>query len=132
MNYVVKYVGKAEKKTETFKQVAVQALNKVNVSRGMRSFVEKFMNMLVAERDWSAQEIHDLILSLSLQKGSRVVQMVDCRHPREQWQADTVTDEAVSRARNLYQKYRERPEHLAHLTYFRFLTSVDFSRQPSQ
>jgi ATP-dependent DNA helicase PIF1 len=91
VNYVVKYVGKAEKKTESFKQVAVQAMNKINSNRAITTFVAKFMNRLIAERDWSAQEVHHLLLGLPLHNSTRIVQNVDCRHPDEHWQADLMT-----------------------------------------
>ncbi|KAF5709878.1 ATP-dependent DNA helicase [Fusarium globosum] len=50
INYVVKYVGKAEKKRESYKDIAKSVLPRVNSARGVVGFVAKFMNRLIAER----------------------------------------------------------------------------------
>ncbi|KAF5578398.1 ATP-dependent DNA helicase PIF1 [Fusarium pseudoanthophilum] len=135
INYVVKYVGKAEVKSESYKDIAKAILPRVNSSRGVVGFVAKFMNRLIAERDWSAQEVQHLLLNLELTHGTRVVQTVDCRHPKDHWKADFVATEgeqAVRSAKNTYQKYLDRPEHLQDLSYFQFLTKVDFSKGKQQ
>lgn len=131
VNYIVKYVGKAVKKTETFQQVAAQAMARVNSNRGLTGFVAKFMNRLIAERDWTAQEVQNILLALDLSKSTRIVQSVDCRHPSQHWKADTITDGGTNlrAARNTYQKYLGRPDHLEQLSYFQFLSRVDFSGQ---
>ncbi|KAF4946590.1 hypothetical protein FSARC_14163 [Fusarium sarcochroum] len=107
INYIAKYRSKSEKKTERFNQIAKAILPRVNSSRGLASFVAKFMNGLLSERDWSAQEIHHLLLNLDLQEGTRIVRSVDCRHPDQHWKADfvPVDDETtnVRTAKNTYQ-----------------------------
>ncbi|KAF4952453.1 hypothetical protein FSARC_12625 [Fusarium sarcochroum] len=107
INYVVKYVGKAEKKSENYTDVAKAILPRVNSSRGVVGFVAKFMNRLIAERDWSAQEVQHLLLNLDLTQGTRVVLTVDCHHPREHWRAEFIPidgEESVRSAKNTYQK----------------------------
>ncbi|KAJ3459135.1 hypothetical protein MRS44_015208 [Fusarium solani] len=133
INYVVKYVGKAEKKSESYKDIAKAILPRVNSNRGIVGFVAKFMNILITERDWPAQEINHLLLNLDLQQGTRVVQNVDCRHSNQHWKADFVPadgEDSVVTAKNTYQKYLGRPDGLKDCSYFFFLTRIDFSGRP--
>ncbi|KAM4065772.1 ATP-dependent DNA helicase PIF1 [Hirsutella rhossiliensis] len=65
------YCSKAEKQTESYRDVARAILPRVNARQGLVSFVAKFMNKLTAERDWSAMEINHLLLSLPLQQSTR-------------------------------------------------------------
>ncbi|KAF5711868.1 ATP-dependent DNA helicase PIF1 [Fusarium mundagurra] len=135
INYVVKYVGKAEKKSESYKGIAKSVLPRVNSARGVVGFVAKFMNRLIAERDWSAQEIQHLLLNLDLTQGTRVVITVDCRHPRDHWRADFIASEgeqAIRPTKDVYQKYLDRPQRLQDSSYFHFLTKVDYCKQPQQ
>uniref|UniRef100_A0A4E9ER58 ATP-dependent DNA helicase n=1 Tax=Gibberella zeae TaxID=5518 RepID=A0A4E9ER58_GIBZA len=131
LNYIAKYCSKAEKKTESFNDIAKSILPRVNASRSVVSFVAKFMNRLLTERDWSAQEVHHLLLNLNLQEGTRIVRSVDCRRPDEHWQADFIPIDdqgaSVRASKNTYQKYLTRPDSLQDFSYFRFLTRVDFT-----
>ncbi|KAK0655513.1 hypothetical protein B0T16DRAFT_499445 [Cercophora newfieldiana] len=45
------------------------------------SFVTKLMNKLIAERDWSSQEVCHLLLNIPRQNGTREVRVVNCRKP---------------------------------------------------
>ncbi|KAF4993680.1 hypothetical protein FDECE_13356 [Fusarium decemcellulare] len=133
VNYMGKYCSKSEVSTESFKDIAKAVLPKVNANRGLVGFVAKFMNRLVVERDWSAQEVHRLLLGIDFQQGTRVVRTVDCRHPDNHWQADLLPaegEEAVRLAKNSYQKYLSRPPGWEDYSYFRFLTRIDFTRRP--
>ncbi|KAM4067942.1 ATP-dependent DNA helicase PIF1 [Hirsutella rhossiliensis] len=67
------YCSKAEKQTESYRDVARAILPRVNARQGLVSFVAKFMNKLTAERDWSAMEISHLLLSLPLQQSTRTL-----------------------------------------------------------
>ncbi|EXK77705.1 hypothetical protein FOQG_17589 [Fusarium oxysporum f. sp. raphani 54005] len=51
IHYVVKCVGKAEKESESYRDVTKCILPLVNSARGVVGFVVKFMNRLIAERD---------------------------------------------------------------------------------
>ncbi|CVL09016.1 uncharacterized protein FMAN_14288 [Fusarium mangiferae] len=123
INYVVKYVGKAAKKRESYKDIAKSVLPRVNSARGVIGFVAKFMNRLIAERDWSAQEIQYPLLNLDMAQGTRVVITVDCRHPRDHWTVDFIAAEGEQSIRPT--KNREP-------SYFHFFTKVDYSKQPQQ
>ncbi|KAF5967346.1 ATP-dependent DNA helicase PIF1 [Fusarium bulbicola] len=102
INYVVKYVGKAEKKCESYKDIAKSVLPRVNSARGVVGFVAKSMNRLIAERDWSAQEIQHPLLNLDMAQGTRVVITVDYRHPRDHWTADFIAAEGCAPTRDYY------------------------------
>ncbi|KAG6251201.1 hypothetical protein E4U23_000838 [Claviceps purpurea] len=63
VNYIVKYVSKAEKKTDTFNDVAVRILDRTREDKKEYCLlVHKFMNAMVAERDISAQEVMHILL----------------------------------------------------------------------
>ncbi len=67
------------------------------------------MNKPVGERDWSAQEVSQLLLNLPLQQGSRQVLSVDCRKEEDQPQMVEVNaDEVVPAGRTAMTKYRTR------------------------
>ncbi|KAM4055604.1 PIF1-like helicase [Hirsutella rhossiliensis] len=64
IDYAAKYCSKSEKKSESFAQIR-----------------KALMPRLVAERDYSKQEVSHLLLGLPLQEGSRTCLYVDCRNP---------------------------------------------------
>lgn len=128
INYIAKYCSKAEHQTQSYKDIAREILPKVNQQLGLVGFVARFMNKLAAERDWSAMEINHLLLNLPLREGSRVVRTVDCRPPEQHLNAAAIDADDVRATRSVYQKYLERNELWEQLTFFDFLTKVDFSR----
>lgn len=79
LEYIVKYVSKPEKKTETYKQLMQRLLPSVSSNNPVLSAASKLMNQLVGERDWSAQEVCHLLLDLPLLHVSRQVINVDLR-----------------------------------------------------
>src|SRR3979411_2362754 len=81
INYIAKYSSKAETKSKSYSDLVREVLPRVTSRNPISSLVSKLLNKLVAERDWSAQEICHLLLDLRLQSGSRVVRRVDCRRP---------------------------------------------------
>jgi hypothetical protein len=127
INYAGKYCTKAEKKTESYSQLAATVLPKVSHSNPMVSFASKFMNKLIAERDYSSQEVSHILLGLPLYEGSRVVLSVDCRPLDEQSQMVTISHDNVVEATRAYEKYLSRPESLQTITYFEFLSIWNFS-----
>ena len=78
LDYIAKYASKAEKKTESYKDMMKNLLPTLNNRHPLLSVVTKMMNRLIGERDWSAQEVCHL-LDLPLQGSSRVTLSVDCR-----------------------------------------------------
>ena len=127
INYAGKYCSKAEKKTESYSQLAAAVLPKVSHSNSMVSFVSKFMNKLIAERDYSSQEVSHILLGLPLHEGTRVVLSVDCRPLNEQSQMVTIQHNDIVEASRAYEKYLRRPEQLESVTYFKFLSTWDFT-----
>ncbi|KAG5957685.1 hypothetical protein E4U56_006043 [Claviceps arundinis] len=125
INYMAKYVSKAEKKTSTFNDVAAKIICKIKEGQGITAFVNKFMNTLAAERDISAQEVTQIALGLPLCQFSRTVITVDCRTPDKHWKANIINGSGQVRASlGLYAKYLARPEHLSQLSYFNFIESA--------
>ncbi|EXU95902.1 AAA ATPase, helitron and PIF1-like helicase domain protein [Metarhizium robertsii] len=83
ITYAAKYCSKSEKKTEPYCKLADQVLPHTAHLQPLLSFSSRLMNKLIAERDYSAQEISHLLLNIPLQEGTRMVVYVDCR-PLEQ------------------------------------------------
>src|SRR5204862_6927835 len=71
VNYVSKYCSKAEKKSVPYKELLGAVVPLANDSYALASIVNKFLNKLVGEQDWSAQEVCHLLLDLPLSYGSR-------------------------------------------------------------
>jgi len=84
VEYVSKYVGKAEAKSTSYKDMLRQTLPRVNSRAHLLSLTSKLLNKLVGERDWSAQEVCHILLGHSLQEGTRQVITLDCRPEKDQ------------------------------------------------
>ncbi|XP_044715216.1 ATP-dependent DNA helicase PIF1 [Hirsutella rhossiliensis] len=80
IDYAAKYCSKSEKKSESFAQIGKALMPRVKDHNPLISFTSKLLNQLVAERDYSKQEVSHF-LGLPLQEGSRICLYVDCRHP---------------------------------------------------
>jgi hypothetical protein len=82
------------------------------------------MNKLIAERDYSAQEISHLLLNIPLQEGTRMVVVVDCR-PLELHGRSYRVDEDVIETVGSYRKYLERNDQHEDITYLAYLQSYN-------
>ncbi|KAK3396242.1 hypothetical protein B0T20DRAFT_481244 [Sordaria brevicollis] len=132
-----------------------QVIPQLNTNNSIKQFAAKFMNKLVAERNWSAQEVCHILLELPLQASTRVVVFIDCRHRnqngiiianpnadlfdterRRQNTTANTNDEAVAGlhiganneirpSRSVYQKYQARGNNHTEVSYFEFLTTFD-------
>ncbi|KAM4064851.1 ATP-dependent DNA helicase PIF1 [Hirsutella rhossiliensis] len=71
IDYAAKYCSKSEKKSESFAQIGKALMPRVKDHNPLVSFTSKLLNQLVAERDYSKQEVSHLLLGLPLQEGSR-------------------------------------------------------------
>ncbi|KAM4062958.1 PIF1-like helicase [Hirsutella rhossiliensis] len=71
IDYAAKYCSKSEKKSESFAQIGKALMPRVKDHNPLISFTSKLLNQLVAERDYSKQEVSHLLLGLPLQEGSR-------------------------------------------------------------
>ncbi|KAF1986139.1 hypothetical protein K402DRAFT_304358, partial [Aulographum hederae CBS 113979] len=66
------------------------------------------MNKLIAERDWSAQEVMAHLLNIPAQESSRVVINVDCRPEQDQPQAIAIADGSIQAGISSFVKYKNR------------------------
>lgn len=81
IHYVGKRVGEAKKKSQSYRDVTKCTLPLVNSARGVVGFVVKFMNRLIAERDWAAQEYQHSLLNLVLTRRKQAVITAVGHHP---------------------------------------------------
>ncbi|KAF5133799.1 ATP-dependent DNA helicase PIF1 [Metarhizium anisopliae] len=124
ITYAAKYCSKSEKKTEPYCRLADQVLPHTAHLQPLLSFSSRLMNKLIAERDYSAQEISHLLLNLPLQEGTRMVVAVDCR-PLEQHARSYRVDEDINETIGNYRKYLERNEQYEDVTYLEYLQSYN-------
>ena len=124
MEYILKYCSKAETQTLSYTDMMKAVLPKVDsVEKPFLSFVARFLNSIVGERDWSAQEVAHLLMHLPLQRGTRTVVTLDCRLRKEQTTAvEFDNDEDQSKGKSALEKYEARPDTLRDETLFRFIT----------
>ncbi|KAF4459409.1 ATP-dependent DNA helicase PIF1, partial [Fusarium albosuccineum] len=122
ITYAAKYCSKSEKKTEPYCKLADQVLPHTAHLQPLLSFSSRLMNKLIAERDYSAQEISHLLLNIPLQEGTRIVVVVDCR-PLELQGRSYRVDEDVNENVGSYRKYLERNEQHEDVTYLEYLQS---------
>ncbi|KAG5959022.1 hypothetical protein E4U58_005167 [Claviceps cyperi] len=106
VNYVVKYVSKAERHTLPFAQLVEEAINKcTEPNQSGTSVVLRTMNSLIAERDWSAQEAMHVFIDEDMVVASRAFQNVDLCHPDHyEAQVRIGADGAPTQCRSLYSK----------------------------
>ncbi|KAM6513184.1 hypothetical protein FALCPG4_015646 [Fusarium falciforme] len=132
IDYAAKYCSKSEKKSESFAQIGKALMPRVKDHNPLVSFTSKLLNQLVAERDYSKQEVSHLLLGLPLQEGSRTCLYVDCRNPDMHSRSLRIDGDEVDEVPNVHEKYCRRPEALEDLTYVSFLKYWNFlSRNPS-
>jgi hypothetical protein len=130
--YLGKYAAKAEKASDSYKDLFSRVLPFVNEERAALSLISKVMNKLVGERDWSAQEVSHLLLNLPLCNSTRSVINVDCRPESAQSTAyfyeQHEDGQQVNRRKSYLQKYKGRPPALEEVTYLDFLMHYDLKR----
>ncbi|KAI8404628.1 hypothetical protein FOFC_16123 [Fusarium oxysporum] len=124
ITYAAKYCSKSEKKTEPYCKLADQVLPHTAHLQPLLSFSSRLMNKLIAERDYSAQEISHLLLNIPLQEGTRMVVVVDCR-PLELHGRSYRVDEDVIETVGSYRKYLERNDQHEDVTYLEYLQSYN-------
>ncbi|KID81497.1 ATP-dependent DNA helicase PIF1 [Metarhizium guizhouense ARSEF 977] len=133
VDYAAKYCSKSEKKSESFAQIGKALMPRVKDQNPLISFTSKLLNQLVAERDYSKQEVSHLLLGLPLQEGSRTCLYVDCRNPDRHSRSLQMDGDEVDETPNVYEKYKQRPESLGDLAYVSFLKYWNFRpRDPSK
>ena len=115
--YLAKYCSKAEKKSERYIDIGKDLLPNVNARNPFHSYTNKFMNKMIAERDWSAQEVCHILLEKRLCDSSQDVRPLDVRPFTEQQQQIELGDGSVDVRRTILEKYCSRPADLEHVTY---------------
>jgi ATP-dependent DNA helicase PIF1 len=131
LNYLSKYVSKPEKSSLSYTELQAQVLPYANTRAPLLSFVSKFINKIIGERDWSAQEVSHYLLQLSFQEGTRQVVTLDCRPTEVQNDMITVEDETVQTRKSPLQRYQSRMtdqvnQALVNTTLFDWLRTWDW------
>ena len=106
LSYIAKYVSKLEKSSDLYLEMQAQILPYVNDRAPLLSLVFKMLNRMIAECDWSAQEVSHILLQLPVQSSSWAVVSLDC-HP-EDAQSNLIVLESgqISAKRSVLQRYR--------------------------
>jgi len=129
VNYIGKYCSKEEKKSTSYKELLQTVQPYANELHAFSSIVAKFMNKLIAERDWSAQEVCHLLLDIPLCEGSRQIVTLDCRQHSDRSAAYELDDGQLTRCgRSNYDKYKDRPDEAEDVTFLDFLLHYDHSK----
>jgi ATP-dependent DNA helicase PIF1 len=79
VNYIGKYCSKEEKKLTSYQELLQLVQSHANSLYAFSSVVARFINKLITERDWLAQEVCHLLLNIPLYEGSRNIVTLDCR-----------------------------------------------------
>jgi len=128
VNYIGKYCSKEEKKSTSYQELLQSVQPHANSLHAFSSVVAKFMNKLIAERDWSAQEVCHLLLDIPLSEGSRNVVTLDCRQEDDRSATYELKDGQL-RGYGLsdYEKYKRRPDGVEDVTFLDFLLHFNHS-----
>ncbi|KAI8404530.1 hypothetical protein FOFC_16025 [Fusarium oxysporum] len=130
INYAAKYCSKMEKRTDSYASLGRQILPYVSHHNPLLSFASRLMNKLLAERDFSGQEICHVLLNCELQEGTRVVRAVDCRPYEQQGRSLRLEgDHDDAEVVGIYDKYLSRPPLHEELTYLDFLANWNTSKR---
>jgi ATP-dependent DNA helicase PIF1 len=108
LSYIAKYVSKPEKSSDLYLEMQVRILPYVNDQAPLLSFISKMLNKVIAERDWSAQEVSHILLQLPVQISSRAVVSLDCRPEDVQSNLIVLELGQVSAKRSMLQRYWDR------------------------
>ena len=127
LRYIAKYCSKAETKSATYHTMLKNVMSHASATHPLISITTKLLNSLLAERDWSAQEIAHLTLGLPLQDGSRTLISFDARLPSEQTVGFEVENEEVLTRKSPLERYMARNmEEWPQLTLWDMLRHFDF------
>jgi hypothetical protein len=108
LSYIAKYVSKPGRASTSYLEMQAQILPYVNDQAPLLSFVSKMLNKVIAERDWSAQEVSHILLKLPVQDSSWAVVSLDCRPGNAQSNLITLESGQLSTKRSVLQRYRNR------------------------
>ena len=108
LSYIAKYVSKPEKSSDLYLEMQARILPYVNDQAPLLSFVFKMLNKVIAERDWSAQEVSHILLQLPVQSSSWAAVSLDCRPEDVQSNLIVLESGQVSAKRSMLQRYQDR------------------------
>ncbi|MGH7240097.1 MAG: hypothetical protein ACREHG_08535, partial [Candidatus Saccharimonadales bacterium] len=132
LTYLGKYVSKPEKSSISYTELQAQVLPHVSSRAPLLSFASKMLNKLIAERDWSAQEVSHFLLNIPAQESSRQVITLDCRPEEVQNDVILVEEDTTTARRSALQRYQTRltdapgASTLTDITLFEWLRSWDW------
>ena len=133
INYAGKYCSKAEKKSQSYLELAASVLPAISHRQPLVSLASKVMNKLISERDYSAQEIAHLLLNIPLQESTRVVVPADCRPLDRQDSLIQLNDIELRNFANKYRKYLSRSQEMhKDITFFEFLKYWNHKKEDSR
>lgn len=135
VEYLSKYYTKAEVALFLFKATLKALVPIVSLTnQPVIQLVAKAINKIVGSRNQGTQEVCYLLLGLYLQKGTRVVLLVDCRILVKQGRTlalnnnkEAPPQEDVRKGKSHQTKYLERPIYFEETSYFTVLTECDLS-----
>jgi ATP-dependent DNA helicase PIF1 len=134
VNYMGKYCGKEEKKSTSYQELLQSVQPYANSLHAFGSVVAKFMNKLIAERDWLAQEVCHQLLDIPLCEGSRNVVILDCRQEDDRSTAYELKDGQLEECGlSAYKKYKHRLDEVEDITFLDFLlhfNHTNYKRRP--
>ena len=112
--YTGKYASKWETTSGSYKDLADKLMGSLNPDKPMHSFMQKLMNKLVGERNWSSQEINHIMFGLPLLHCSRQFVDLDCRPDDDKLDAYHFqagdSEDGLKRGKSILDKYIERPQ----------------------
>lgn len=130
VNYIAKYVAKHETKTKPYDELANELVTQVSSEKFMVSFHAKLINKLFAERDWPAMEVAHNLLGYPLVETSHEIISVNMKPPSG---GDRVLvggeNNRMRRCLTPWEKYCGRDARWSCLTFFQFLSMIDYSKK---
>jgi hypothetical protein len=125
IEYAAKYVSKPEKQSTSFQQLQREIINNIPIDapNALQKLVASTLNKLVAERDWSAQEVCHVLLNLPMTISTRTVVTLDCRPERNQQEMVTLdASDKPKVSKSKYEKYKERdPDEFENITLLEWM-----------
>ena len=95
--------------------------------------VTKFINMLIAKRNWLVQEVYYLLLNIPLCEGSRQIVTLDYQQHLDYSAVYKLGDGQLIRCRcSNYNKYKDRPDKVEDVTFLNFLLYYNYSKYRRQ
>lgn len=136
VEYLGKYCTKAKVASFSFEETLRALIPMVSsINQPIVQLAAKAINKIVSGRNQGAQEVCHLLLGLYLQKGTRIVLLVDCRLPSNQGRILALNNNKEAppqedfKKGKLYQtKYLERDAQYEDFSFFSALTQYDLSR----